>query len=222
MLRLPCKLPIFGSVLLVENGLAVRRPGHILGRMYSGLSDEEAVSRCLAGDHEAFAFIVRRYQARFLRLGAGALRDRDAAEDVVQETFVRAFMRLERYHPQGSFAAWLFTIFSHCLKDQLRRAKRYGGFLERLAAHLQGEETAQEEETAPRDTSWIRPALAGLSGMQRMCILLRDIEGLSTADVAGQLGIEEATVRVHLLRGRRRLREIYERKTKDSHLPRAQ
>jgi len=183
--------------------------------MWSNPSDEEVVSRCLAGDRESFGIIVRRYQPRFLRLAAAALADRSAAEDVVQETFIRAFTRLERYRPRGSFSAWLYTIFSHGLKDHLRQRKRYGGFLERLTQHYRHEETISEE-SAPRDTSWICPALAGLSPMQRLCIFLRDLEGLSSADVAAQLGIEEATVRVHLLRGRRKLREIYERKIRNA------
>jgi len=187
--------------------------GLILGDMNAGPSDEEVVSRCVSGDSDAFAIIVQRYQSRFLRMAAGALADRVAAQDVVQDMFIKAYTRLRQYQPHGAFSAWLYTVFSSVLKDHLRRRKRYGGFLERLTEHYHTERPLEQPEPQ-RDTSWIRPMLTRLSEMQRSCILLRDIEQLNSAEVAKRLGINEATVRVHLLRGRRKLREIYEREIK--------
>lgn len=184
---------------------------HILGHMRGSLSDEEVVSRCLAGDPDSFAVIVRRYQSRLLRLAAGALADRATAQDVVQETFIRVYTRLSRYKPQKSFSAWLYTIFSNRLKDQLRRRQRHGGFLRRLVDHYRHEQAIAEPETPPPDTTWIRPGLARLAKMQRLCVLLRDIEQIDISAIASRLGISQATVRVHLMRGRRKLREIYER-----------
>jgi len=177
-------------------------------------TDEEVVARCLAGETDIFAVIVRRYQARFLRLAAGSLGERATAQDVVQETFIHAYTRLHRWAPQAKFSGWLYTVFSNCLVDVLRKRRRHGEFLSRLVDFHRHEPQATEPETPPRDTTWVRPALTRLSENQRLCVLLRDIEQLEIAEIAEQLEINEATVRVHLLRGRRKLREIYERETK--------
>jgi RNA polymerase sigma-70 factor (ECF subfamily) len=177
-------------------------------------TDEEVVARCLAGETELFALIVRRYQARFLRLAGGSLGDRATAQDVVQETFIHAYTRLDRWAPHGKFSGWLYTVFSNCLIDFLRKRKRYGGFLSRLTDYYRHEPPAVEPETPPPDTSWVRPALSRLSEKQRLCVLMRDIEQMEIPAIAEQLSIDKNTVRVHLLRGRRKLREIYEREIK--------
>ncbi len=189
-------------------------PGCILGRMDGSPTDEEVVVRCLAGETDSFAIIVRRYQARFLRLAAGSLGDRATAQDVVQETFIRAYTKLHRWAPQSKFSGWLYTVFSNCLIDYLRKRKRYGGFLSRLTDFYKHEPQTSEPETPLPDTGWVRPALARLSEKQRLCVLLRDIEQMEIAMIAEQLSVDKTTVRVHLLRGRRKLREIYEREIK--------
>lgn len=191
-------------------------PGCILGRMDGSPTDEEVVARCLAGETDLFALIVRRYQARFLRLAAGSLGDGATAQDVVQETFINAYTKLHRWAPSSKFSGWLYTVFSNCLVDFLRKRKRYGGFLSRLTDFHKHQPQTTEPETPPPDTGWVRPALEKLSPNQRMCVLMRDIEQLEISEIAGQLEINEATVRVHLLRGRRKLREIYERETKQT------
>ncbi len=188
--------------------------GLILGNMDVNTSDEEVIARCLKGDSDAFAVIVRRYQARFLRLAGGALTDAASAQDVVQETFIKAYTRLNQYRPETSFPSWLYTVFSNCLKDDLRRRKRQGGLLDRLRDYLLIEYETPEPEPETPDTSWIRPALSQLSEKQRICVLLRDIEQMEMSKVAEKLGINETTVRVHLMRGRKKLREIYEREVR--------
>ncbi|MFC1475463.1 RNA polymerase sigma factor [Candidatus Zixiibacteriota bacterium] len=179
-------------------------------------TDEEVVAQCLAGETDSFAIIVRRYQARFLRLATGSLGDRATAQDVVQETFIHAYTKLDRWAPQAKFSGWLYTVFSNCLIDFLRKRQRYGGFLSRLTDFYRHEPQASEPETPPPDTSWVRPALARLSKKQRLCVLLRDIEQMEIPAIAEQLSVDKTTVRVHLLRGRRKLREIYEREIKPS------
>ena len=147
-----------------------------LGPMDGSPTDEEVVARCLAGETDAFAIIVRRYQARFLRLASGSLGDRATAQDVVQETFINAFTKLHRWTPSAKFSGWLYAVFSNCLIDFLRKRRRYGGFLSRLTDFYKHEPQTGEPETPTPDVSWVRPALARLSEKQRLCVLLRDIE----------------------------------------------
>lgn len=202
---------------MAEYGLDCRDATCILGHMDGSSTDEEVVVRCLAGETDAFGIIVRRYQARFLRLAAGALGDRQLAQDVVQDTFLTAYTKLHKWEPRAKFSGWLYTVFANSLRDRLRSRKRYGGLLQRLTDHYQQEPPIAEPQAldeGPPDTAWIRPALRTLSKMQRVCILLRDIENLEMPAIAKQLGIQVATVRVHLMRGRRKLREIYEREHK--------
>src|SRR5437764_11855340 len=85
--------------------------------------EAEIIRRCLAGDERAHRELMSRYERPVFSIALRMLRQREDAEDVTQETFVRMFRALERYDPTRPFSAWLFTITSRLSIDLLRRRK---------------------------------------------------------------------------------------------------
>ena len=85
--------------------------------------EAEIIRRCLAGDERAHRELLARYERPVFSVALRMLRQREDAEDVTQETFVRMFRALERFDPSRPFAAWLFTITSRLCIDLLRRRK---------------------------------------------------------------------------------------------------
>ncbi len=179
--------------------------------------DERAVSRFLAGDVLGFEQIVRHYSGMVFSLAARLVGPADA-EDVVQETFLRAWHGLERFRGESSLKTWLYAI-------ALNRARARHGTLARLrAVFIPGK--AREDDTfssldnaadpalSPEEVAVLaerrrrlREAIRALPDEFRMAVVLRDLEGLSYEEVAEVLGVPVGTVRSRLARGRALLKE---------------
>lgn len=140
------------------------------------------------------------------RYAAALLRDRDAADDLVQDCLARAFDRLHFWQPTGTMRSWLFTILHNLHVNQQRRESR--------APEIHADTDTLERQAAPADGDSglvardIESALAQLPEEQRVVVLLVGLEGLSYADVASVTDAPLGTVMSRLSRGRERLREI--------------
>ena len=180
--------------------------------------DERAVTRFLAGDAIAFEQIVRHYSGTLFSLAARLVGPSEA-EDVVQETFLRAYRGLEKFRGDSSLKTWLYTI-------ALNRARARHGALARLRALISSpraadpddgtsalddaaDPAASPEENAVRSEQRLRlrRAMRVLPEEFRTAVILRDLEGLSYAEVAEVLGVPVGTVRSRIARGRALLRE---------------
>ena len=162
----------------------------------------------LRGDATAFEPIIRRYESRVMTLAARLLGSRDDAGDVAQEVFLRAFKYLHRADPQKPFEPWLLRIAVNVCRDLVRRrVRRQQTFvaaelaepIDRSSDPCAGLERKQQRVLLQR-------ALDLLPEKERLAIVLRDVEGLSTADVATILQSSETTVRSQVSRGRLRLK----------------
>ena len=100
-------------------------------------STKEAVAQVLAGDVEAYAALVQAHQAEVWRLAAYALRDRAATEDLVQQVFLTAYEKLDRYDPERDFGAWLRTIARNQVRNELRRTARETRWMRRYRDHVE-------------------------------------------------------------------------------------
>jgi len=167
---------------------------------------EEAlwVTRARTGDEAAFRWLLGRYRTRVVRLAAHVLRHGGDAEDVAQETFVRAFRRLPSFRGQGRFSAWLFQITVRLCLDRRR------------SAHWEREvsEDAALPESAsssdPPDTRLLIEALlARLSPPMRAALVLRELEGLDYDEIADTLQIPVGTVRSRLHSARAQFRQLW-------------
>jgi len=180
------------------------------------MNDREWVRSAREGDDEAFAQLVRRHSGGLHRAVARILADDAEAWDVVQMAFMRAWQRLDRYNPRYSFATWLYRIGTNLAIDLLRsrgsreRAHK-AGTEHRLRLVGSGEKTSARADSDEADAI-LRQLVNVLTPQQRSAFVLREMEGLETAEVAEILGCSATTVRNHIFQARKALsRELRER-----------
>lgn len=181
------------------------------------LSDEELMEEVVHGSQDAFAVIVSRYQNRVINIVARLISDRERAQEIAQETFLRVFLHRERYRPSGKFSTWLYTIAMNLGKNEIRRRVRQRGVisLDKLleAAGDSGGFIADpgpgpERLYRRRDVeAKVTEAVARLPRKFREVILLRDIQQLSYEEIADVLQIPGGTVRSRINRARLALKE---------------
>ena len=185
-------------------------------------SDADVIARARKGDHEAFRVLVERYQERAYRLALRVLRDEEAARDVVQEGFLKVYRSLDRFEGRSSFYTWLYRVVMNLCLDPKRR--------DRSGRHAEWDETAPmeidpggadavaepaRERASPAGQlerselrSVVADAIEKLPDDARQTLVLREIEGLSYAEIAECLGVPKGTVMSRLHNARRRVKEI--------------
>jgi RNA polymerase sigma-70 factor (ECF subfamily) len=173
------------------------------------------VQLTLGGDTAAFEQIIRRYETRVLTLAARLLGTRDDAADVAQEVFLRAFKYLHRLDLQKPFEPWLMRITVNACRDAARRRQRRRDTLVDIDAAVAPDPSPDPHAdlTRKQERLMLQAALDSLPEKERLAILLRDVEGLSTAEVASILQSSETTVRSQVSRGRLRLKAVIDRAT---------
>jgi RNA polymerase sigma-70 factor (ECF subfamily) len=167
--------------------------------------DRDLVLRAKGGDREAFGILVRRYQRRVFALGLRWFRNADDADDVVQETFLRAWRALDRFEEDRPLAPWLLRIASNWARTQVETRKRRGG--EELDESIRWEGPSPEEELDKgRRREAIVRAVEELPEDQRVVLHLRVSEGLSYREISDTLDVPIGTVMSRLSRARETLR----------------
>ena len=175
------------------------------------MDDAELVASARAGDHEAFATLVGRYENRIVRLVRGMVPESDT-EDVTQEAFLKAYRKLGNFDGRSSFYTWLYRIASNTAMDWRKKEKH------RRHAPLpegpEGEDAAQSFDAGPEDATTRRElsakidaAIEALPEKYHEILVLREIEGLSYEEISARLGMSKGTVESRLFRARERLRE---------------
>ena len=174
------------------------------------MDDREAVRAARSGDEDAFAHLVRRHSGGLHRAVARILRDDTEAWDVVQMAFVKAWQRLDRYDERWRFATWLYRIGTNLAIDLLRsrtsREKAHkAGTEHRL--RVVGELPSASDLADRREVDRLLDQLVdALTPQQRSAFVLREVEGMDTAEVAEVLGCSATTVRNHIFQARKILR----------------
>ncbi|MGI5839814.1 MAG: RNA polymerase sigma factor [bacterium] len=169
------------------------------------LRDEAIIRNCLAGDKEAFSLLVDRYKKPVFVFIYRMVQQREEADDLAQETFIRAYTNLWRYNSAYKFSTWLFQIAKNLCIDSLRRRPVLLPEPEaegRTAAPVTPEGEVLREEMRCE----LAAAVAGLPPQQKACIILYHYDGLSYQETAEQLGLPLQTVKNSLFRAREKLR----------------
>jgi RNA polymerase sigma-70 factor (ECF subfamily) len=172
------------------------------------------VTQALAGSQSAFEQIVRRYQRPIISLIARMTGDRARAEDLAQETFVKAFRRLAAFDTTRRLSSWLFRIARNTAIDALRRSHPQAASIHTASAASGDAPDVLTIPPAPDPVEQealgraLQAALAGLRPDYRAAIVLRYEEGLSFDDIANVLGVAEATARSHVHRARKELARL--------------
>ena len=166
--------------------------------------DSELIAKSSHGDSSAFGTLVLRYHKMVVGVSYRTCGDAVLAEDIAQETFIRAWTKLSMYRPEGSFRGWLCRIAANLTIDALRRQKPTVELESRtFEASGDGPEAAalRDERAAA-----VREAIAKLPLHSRMALVLREYEGLSYREIADALGIPLGTVKSRLNDARHRLK----------------
>jgi len=201
-----------------DGSLVVRTPLSMSRLSHEELSRESAeitrlVRMTLDGDTAAFEQIILRYETRVMTMAARFLGAKDDALDVAQEVFLRAFKYLHRLDLQKPMEPWLMRITVNVCRDAARkRQRRRDTFVD-----IEGPERIDQAPdpydglALKRERLLLQRALDTLPEKERLAIVLRDVEGLSTAEVASILQSSETTVRSQVSRGRLRLKAAIDR-----------
>jgi RNA polymerase sigma-70 factor (ECF subfamily) len=188
-------------------------------------TDSLLLRRLRDGEEQAFTLLVERYNPALLRLALSFVASRAVAEEVVQDTWLAVLRGLGRFEERSSLRTWMFTILVNRARTTGVRearsvpladagpavdASRFGPSGAWAAPPEHWIEEAENRVDAVKLSELLRGGLDGLPPRQREVVLLRDIEGLSSAEACSVLEISEANQRVLLHRGRSRLRQLLE------------
>ena len=182
------------------------------------VSDVDAVARAKAGDRDGFRILVERHSRTVFRLAFRMTSNEQDAEDVVQETFLRAYRQLSRYESRSSFGTWLYRIAANCALDLVRSRRRHeqqhdsGGsgeddvMLRIPASSPQPDRLAMSGEAGER----VQAALGGLTPQERMAFVLRHFEGQSIEEIGSALGLNTNATKNSIFRAVQKLRRELE------------
>lgn len=168
-----------------------------IGRLdLSELDDHQLIARHVDGDPEAFGQIFRRHRDRMWAVAIGVTRDRELAEDAVQDAAISAYRRAQSFRGDSAVTTWLHRIVVNACLDRLRR--------ERPMSDIDGLPLAdpRDHHDAAEARLDVRAALSRLPERQRVALVLVDMEGLSVAEAAEILDVPEGTVKSRCSRGR--------------------
>jgi RNA polymerase sigma-70 factor (ECF subfamily) len=175
------------------------------------LSDEAVIDRVRGGDTALFEVIMRRYNQRLYRVARAILGDESEAEDVMQQAYVNAYLNLHQFAERARFSTWLTKIAVYEALARVKRRRRQG--LEPLPETEEGEDMLRSEAPdaerrayANEIGAFVETAIAAMPEGYRAAFVLREIEGLSTAEVASCLDVSVDTVKTRVHRARVRLR----------------
>ena len=180
--------------------------------------EAELIQRVCRGEHEAFYELVRPYERAIYFAAKGILDNPADAEEVAQETVLKAFNALRNFRFEAKFSTWITQIAINEARMKFRKDRRH------LYESLDAERQAEEGDYRPRDLAdWreipsedlqrkelrdaLKRAMAALAPKYREVLIMRDVQHVSIAETARILGISEANVKTRLLRARLQMRE---------------
>lgn len=190
------------------------------------MTDEELVDRVRGGELAWFELLMRRYNQRLYRVTRSILRNEAEAEDVIQDAYVRAYTHLDQFEGRARFATWLTKIAVYEARARLKRGRRFTALEDSETGLMKippdqmppaGPTDDPENAAASRQLGQVLDAAIGaLPESLREVFVLREIEGLSTAETAECLELSEANVKVRLHRARQSLRGDIDRRLGDA------
>lgn len=187
------------------------------------LPDADVVALAQRGRDSAYRELIRRYERPVFSLIYRMVRDRELAEDLAQDTFVKVLNHIDRYRPEFKFSSWLFKIANNVAIDHLRRRQVDTISLDGSphattadAVQATSFEVADQQESALDELearelgSAIENAIGRLRPEYRSCIMLRHVEGRSYEEIAATLDLPLGTVKTYIHRARHELRSALE------------
>jgi RNA polymerase sigma-70 factor (ECF subfamily) len=187
------------------------------------LPDADVVALAQQGRDAAFRELIRRYERPVFSLVYRMVRDRELAEDLAQDTFIKVLNHIDRYRPEFKFSSWLFKIANNVAIDHLRRRTldtisidgsphaQTAEAIEATSIDVVGDQESALDELEAREMGTaIERAIATLRPEYRSCIMLRHVEGRSYEEIAATLDLPLGTVKTYIHRARHELRRALE------------
>ena len=181
-------------------------------------TDAAVVARVCAGDRDAFRLLVDRHARTIFRLACRMVGSEQDADDVVQETFLRAYRQIGRFESRANFGTWLYRIAVNCSLDLLRQRPRRA---EEQPVEDPADPVADYADCAPAASpermalgaevqAKVDAALGALSGAERAAFLLRHFEGQSIEEIGRMLGLRTSATKHTVFRAVRKMRRALE------------
>ncbi len=181
-------------------------------------TDAAVVAQVLAGDREAFGELVQRHSRQVFRVAFRVVGNEEDAEEVVQETFLRAYKRLEKFESRSTFSTWVYRIAVNCAID-LRNKRQPGPSVQISEEPEPGEHEVQLAATDPtaeqrvfgaQVKKRIAHAMTLLTETERTAFILRHMEGKSIDEIAAVLGIRSNSTKNSIFRAVKKMRQALE------------
>ena len=176
-------------------------------------TDQEVIEHVLDGHTGSFELLMRRYNERVYRAARAILRDEEEAEDVMQQAYVNAFTHLRQFNGSARFSTWLTRIAVNEALARVRRRGKYETFdddLSTVEPFMSGNvpENPERQAFTGELRELLEWAIDTLPNGTREVFVLREVEGLSTSEVAEALDVSDDVVKTRLSRGRAALRRV--------------
>lgn len=180
---------------------------------WSALTDEELFALTREGEREAFRLLVERYEGRAIHTARSIVGSFETAREVAQEAFLRCYAARDRFDPKRAFRTWFFRILRNQAVDRLRRQQpgTPGGTVELVGDWDGAEPGPAKAASAMERRVLVRRVLDALPAQFREVLALRDLEGLSCAEIGNRVGATAGTVRWRLHHARKLFRDQWER-----------
>ncbi len=179
-------------------------------------NDSELITQALGGDQKAFEELARKHRPSVYHIVFKIVRDRETSDDLVQETFMKAFSSLASYRPEFKFSTWLYKIAANCSIDHLRKRRIQALSLERHLSDEDGHRPLDvpdysynpERDLERKEQRFsIEEAIASLPAKYREVIIYRHKDDKSYEEIADLLGIPIGTVKARIFRARELLKK---------------
>ena len=180
---------------------------NVAGRLDDGSADIALIERWKGGDQRAAAEIVKRHAQALARFAAGS-GEREEVDELVQDTFVRAFDSLDSFRGESTLRTWLFTILRRLMLDRKRAEKRRRNQVELDEGHAVQAYDALDALVADETAMQVRRAIERLWPLQKEVFVLRVTEGMAYGEIANVVGSTEGACRVHYHNAMRAVKEF--------------
>jgi RNA polymerase sigma-70 factor (ECF subfamily) len=168
--------------------------------------EQQLILRVKEGSHEAYRVLVERHMKHAYNVAYGFVNDHDDAEDLAQESFVRAYQSIRSFRGDAGVGTWLFRIVTNLSLNRVRQKKLTASREVRDGETLHAQGSHHEPSYDQDVRQLLERSLHELPTLQRAVVILRHLNGLSTRQVSAILSCSEGTVKTHLHRGIQRMK----------------
>ena len=195
-------------IAVAHDQLQARAATSLDGRLPGPSLESDVVDRVLAGDTQAFAVIVQRWQGPLINMAWRYCRDRSRAEEMAQEALIRAWRGLRQWRRESSFSTWLFSVAANVYRTELKRIPAGGISLDQATEPSSPFKQDSELDGAARDEA-VRRAVLALPEKYREPTILFYFHEMDLAAAAATMGLPEGTMKARLSRARALLRQRF-------------